>query len=543
MISLQLSFRRSTHDEQVYCCVTQNNTNFQQWSETNGLSGVYSAGSATGIVAQVEYLLNSNCNTNSLAKYSNKGKVNYSVKIAGYVLPQLIQSVFEVLSGTQTIGVFKTTMYGYSITLKTPELIGTSKLNSLEYTYTRPGIVEMLMAIPLSNVPNMASEDMKTESGKGKKIYSCELCRRPVGDKKSLTEHTSSIGDKVLVCSECNHIKPCSSCGFKELTYLLKYTITIDSNTGANQKVLTCRKCRSVDYAGCSHCGCYYTVKEYSMCPCRIPMDFKSQINAHNADVLQYYPKDAYCNELFGVEIEAGTLNKNRKLFQEIASTTNELVADNAILKYDSSIDWINKAEQVPNDYKGFEVVTRPMIYKNTMRFLKDFCKNRHPLLRSWEVGTCGLHIHVSKACLRPFEVGKILIFINSKGNKNFVKMIAKREDKKFAKFVTKKITDYRKSTPTGNGVTQEHYESVNTSKLHTIEFRIFRGTLNIQTVVSYLQFVKSLIDFVKVTQTSDLTHTKYVEYLFSTEKSKFRELKERIQSENTKEIIDRGEI
>lgn len=398
----------------------------------------------------------------------------------------------------------------------------------------------------IKHIFNLAKSDVNVPPpdyiAKGKKSskhkFSCHRCQAGAEKESQLSKTETSTGETILLCELCVPKYVCDRCGFHEPRYLCKTLIEISEITGQNIKSRVCGKCGD-GYQRCHHgCGSYFDVKAYNHeCPCQIGHNFKNYIKEHNADVLSYYEADKYADEMFGIEIEAGTLNKNRAKFNAIAGETIELVGNNAILKYDSSIDWVNKQEQVDNDYKGFEVVTRPMVYKNALRFLREFCKNRHPLLRSWEVGTCGLHIHVSKACLSSFEIGKILLFINNKGNRKFIKMIAKREDKRFAKFLTKKIMDYKNMSP------DCHYEAINTSKKHTIEFRIFRGTLNSKTVVSYLQFVKSVIEFVRVTSLEDLNPGKYTEFLFSTERSSYRELKDRIRLENTKEIDGRDEI
>lgn len=371
----------------------------------------------------------------------------------------------------------------------------------------------------------LAARDTKTPR--------CKFCATPASPTRKVT---TSDGTEVELCERCSSTRTCGICSFDEPRFLTSQGIRMNDDTGKNDALYVCQKCvRGLRH--CKNCGKYYDHKEYEVCPCLVRMDFKGLIKAFNADVLEYCQMDVHSNELFGVELEVGTLNKNRRMFSEIASSTEELIQNNAILVYDSSIDYINKNDGVENAYKGFEVVTRPMAYKNIVRFLRHFCKSKHALLRSWEVGTCGIHIHVSKACLSRIEIGKILLFVNNKGNRKFIKMIAKREDKRFAKFLTKTIMDYRKNDHSC------HYEAINTSKPHTIEFRIFRGTLNIPTIISYLQFVKSLIDFVRITEKDSLTYDRYTDFLMRTERSQFRELKARIKSENLKEIEEKDEI
>lgn len=533
MIALALKFTKSAKNGSIYCDIEQNYTNYFTVSNPPN----YIINDPSFLIAQIKHLIKESCKTEfSSTKASNPIKLSNAYLI--YILDLILLYVSKC-------GIHCKVYIENSIITMTFRLANNPPWDGATNNISNYSITEILEIIsallPTHNVDNSMTK-LPNPKNPNKPAHLCDYCRTEFTTTKSLATVPISTGETKKLCGNCLRTDLCQVCKFKEPRFLMAGAIKIRDDTGQNQQFLICLKCTH-EHKACAHCGRHFNFKEDGICPCQVRSDFKSYIREHNADVLSFYPMDSYSNELFGVEIECGTLNQNRRRFKEIASTTLDAVNRNAILKYDSSIDWINKNEGVNNDYKGFEVVTRPMVYKNSMRFLKNFCKGRHPLLRSWEVATCGLHIHVSKSCLRPFDIGKILEFVNNKGNRSFIKMIAKREDKRFAKFVTKKILDYQNNTPGGNGVTQEHYEAVNVSKPYTIEFRIFRGTLNPQTVASYLQFVKSLVDFVKVTPRSGLTHYNYKQYLFSTEKSRFRELKHRIESENTNEIKKDGEI
>lgn len=511
MLDLQLVFRRTSGGVPT-CQVLQQNTNYIQRSSHP----------ISRIVDQIHWLHDYHC----LNTEVNSAVWSAPTKIGGYVgsltaairaaaVLHGIQCSIEVYPGHVIVSFDKSTKSGI-------------------FPYSAANLTELIKGI-VSSDNNV--NDVAEPQSKNMKTFRCQPCRREFEDKKLITKVPMSNGKTIGLCTLCSSTYKCDSCGFLEPAGLVKQALRIDEHTGENTGTRICDKCRTEKYKLCKHCSRYFWPEEDEVCPCLVKKDFKSFILAHNADVLQYQSMDPYCRELFGIEIETGTLNKNRKYFKRIAEFTNTVIANNAILKYDSSIDWIHKDKGIENDYKGFEVVTRPMLYKNAVRFLKDFCKNHHPLLRSWEVGTCGLHIHVSKACLSKFEIGKVLQFINNTQNRGFVKMVAKREDKRFAKFLKKRIVDYK------NMSSECHYEAINTSKEYTIEFRIFRGSLNTQTVLSYLQFVKSVIDFVKVTEPANLTYKHYVDYLGSTERSRFRDLKRRLERENQKEISSEGEI
>lgn len=376
-------------------------------------------------------------------------------------------------------------------------------------------------------------------------LLRCDLCGY---SKETLIKEARLDGTKYNLCSRCVIKEPCSDCKEQELTRFLNPVTEIDEEGVLIQNSFKiCSKC-SKNYTHCkNNCGRYYRSEIYETCPCYIPHDFKKLINPYNADVTQILSPDIFCLELFGVEVEVGTLYKHRINYNTIHQHTKSLVGNDAIMVYDSSIDYLDGSEkQKPNKYRGMEIVTRPMTYKNTLRFLRTISKNHHPLLRSWEVGTAGVHIHTSKAALTRTQIGKLLLFINDEKNRQFLRIIAKREDKKYAKFLKRKITDYADNNENC------HYYALNTRKPHTIELRIFRGTLNPTTLVSYLQFFKSLIEFIKVapngvvssSEKNNLYYTDYIDWLNSTEKSRFRELKIRINNElRDNKIVEEGEI
>lgn len=376
----------------------------------------------------------------------------------------------------------------------------------------------------------------------------CQICGNA---QKELLQATNSNGENYKVCDICVKTKKCIICKNPEMVHFIKQQVFIDDEGnlkgGRGSNHTLCMKCCK-NLVKCSNrCGSYYDKNKYDICPCLIPHDFKKMIQPYNADVTHTHSADTFSIELFGVEIEAGALYSQRDKYQEIYNQTYDLVKNDAIMVYDSSIDYLDGSEkQKPNKYRGMEIVSRPMTYKNTLRFLKNFSKNRHPLLKSWEVGTAGIHIHTSKAALSRIQIGKLGLFINDKNNRDFLKLIAKREDKKYAKYLTRKLTDYADTSA------ECHYYALNTRKPNTIEFRIFRGTLNTVTMISYLQFFKSLIDFIKLapngvsisSEKNNLYYGDYLEWLKTTEKSQFRELKARINNElRSNAIVEEGEI
>ena len=92
---------------------------------------------------------------------------------------------------------------------------------------------------------------------------------------------------------------------------------------------------------------------------------------------------------------------------------------------------------------------------------------------------------------MSPLQLAKIIKFIYNKDNRPFIKKIAQREEKQYAEFSEGKDCAYVKGK---RGL--DKYTAVNLLPKHTIEFRLFRGTLNHRAFHKNLEFVHALIHF-----------------------------------------------
>lgn len=131
--------------------------------------------------------------------------------------------------------------------------------------------------------------------------------------------------------------------------------------------------------------------------------------------------------------------------------------------------------------------------------------------------GTCGMHVHVSRELLTPLQIGKVLAFLHDPNNLPFIKIIAGRiPPTKYANITTpRKVTDYHKHT--------NRYDGLNITGGATIEFRIFKGTIDKERMLANIEFCASLVGFTwpgvaGVTQNTlsfylDFVHKRYKEY------------------------------
>ena len=175
----------------------------------------------------------------------------------------------------------------------------------------------------------------------------------------------------------------------------------------------------------------------------------------------------------FGIELEVEAGDNRDSSAEDISAK----LEDFAVLKEDGSIK------------SGFEIVTRPASLDEQRRGWKGFFSDLPDGLLSYKTETCGLHVHASRSALSTLQIAKIVCFVNSPDNRDFVERIAGRKACDWAKYHGKKLATAGKRTG-------QRYEAVNLENAKTIEFRIFKGTLKESSFWRCIEFCDALISF-----------------------------------------------
>lgn len=220
----------------------------------------------------------------------------------------------------------------------------------------------------------------------------------------------------------------------------------------------------------------------------------------------KYYSEEDDDNvPLFGCEIEVDCGGEN----EEIASRCIELLHPiEAITKHDGSLQ------------AGFEINIAPMSMrcytenfskiKNVFKFLIDKGYRAH------DTETCGLHIHVNReafgSCLmeQSMNIAKICyLFIKFRSE---IVLFARRESR-YARIARVKISDdlYEAYFQIKY---QAKYASINMEHPETYEFRIFKGTLNINTFYLCLEFVETLVNIATSRSPEEIFRFKETDFL-----------------------------
>lgn len=189
-------------------------------------------------------------------------------------------------------------------------------------------------------------------------------------------------------------------------------------------------------------------------------------------------------NMFFGAELEVEVREGDR---YDKATYLNELINGGEIGKdvffeNDGSIN------------HGFEIITQPMSLP-AHRNLWSWVNNRNATkgLRSHMTDTCGLHVHVSRTELTGMQIAKMIAFVNDPDNEALIRAIARRYASGYCKIKSKKVDpdlSVMEST--------DRYEAINITPRKTIEFRIFKGSLNYKAIIAALEFTYSMCEFTK---------------------------------------------
>lgn len=175
------------------------------------------------------------------------------------------------------------------------------------------------------------------------------------------------------------------------------------------------------------------------------------------------------------------------------------------------------------------EIVSHPFSWNYFTRYGKEifrvlFDKLKENNLYAHWARDCGFHVHVSRKALSPINIYKLALFLYKGENYQFILDVSQRSESRLEQWSSlDQPVGYRTliRACVNNDVACEEidrYTALNLQNRNTIEFRIFRGTLNFNTFCKNLEFVRSLVKWVKVTSISTIAKDgglgSYLEFL-----------------------------
>ena len=292
--------------------------------------------------------------------------------------------------------------------------------------------------------------------------------------------------DGEILCSDCldDYITVCDCCGTR---------IWSEDAEGDDYTSL-CRQCYDYHYTRFEECDAlihnddaYEYDDGYFFHECYQNIRKNAAIHEYGYKPTPIFYGDS--NRYFGVELEIDGAGKDDDYAEELLDIAN-MREDHVYIKTDGSLD------------DGMEIVTPPM----SLEYHKDFCWEdimHHAIrlgYRSHQTSTCGLHIHVNRDSLGESHeeqdevISSILYFVEHHWNE-ILKFSRKTEynmNRWAARYgyenSPKAIMDKAKKN-------YGRYVAVNLCNYHTIEFRLFRGTLKYNTLIATLELVNRICD------------------------------------------------
>lgn len=275
-----------------------------------------------------------------------------------------------------------------------------------------------------------------------------------------------------------------------------------DNNEGSDSIPL-CQHCYDRYYTNCVRCGALLRVED-----ARYHADDEDEeeplcegcyaraIRARMIQDYYYKPEPIFYGEgcrFFGVELEIDCGGESDNSARSILDVANGNGLEHLYCKHDGSLD------------DGFELVSHPMTldyHQKEMPWAGILRSAVEMGYKSHQAGTCGLHIHVNRNAFGATEVqqdasiARILYFFEKHWEEllKFSRRTQRQLDRWAARYGYKEqpsdILEHAKKGGHGG-----RYTCVNLQNDSTIEFRMFRGTLKLNTLIATLQLVDRICD------------------------------------------------
>lgn len=300
--------------------------------------------------------------------------------------------------------------------------------------------------------------------------------------------------------------RPCEACVY-QCSYCSEFSVGYQPSswreTGPDA-VPTCETC-SHDWNTCCSCDdsihANYTFyhNDYAYCGDCLPQDDDDDESLPDSVIRKYHGSQgifiAYTSPWtrahgrhIGVELEVEQVNGD---CETSASRILNAVSDQVQLIDRYPHPLLVSAEHDGSLNNGFEIITAPLGLDDQRTLWTTILTPANIAgLRSHNTTTCGLHVHITRRGLSKLQIAKIVAFVNSATNYAFMKRLSRRYGTHYCK---------AKNKPLCTGASNldfDRYEMVNLCNSKTIEFRIFRGTLKLESLLACIEFAAALVSY-----------------------------------------------
>ena len=197
----------------------------------------------------------------------------------------------------------------------------------------------------------------------------------------------------------------------------------------------------------------------------------------HTPEVIPQYHSQrrnfSASGECFGLEIEI--LSKDVAHLQNIRDLCDDM---GIICERDGSLD----------REKGVEIVFPPMSYA-AIADMGGFIEKLRKYAVGWDAGTgYGLHINLNRPHYSFLQISRATVWMEE--NKTICEKIAGRSENRWCRYVKKTALEAETIEE------DEKYEALALRSFKRLECRIFRSTLNFDSLLRNVQFLKALMDY-----------------------------------------------
>jgi hypothetical protein len=267
----------------------------------------------------------------------------------------------------------------------------------------------------------------------------------------------------------------------------------------------SCGELKHKDSRDCAVCKAEYTgLNDYNYKP------IKQRYHIAALELKQKKSKPLFFG--FELEVESGNSRlENREVMahlvkEKIGSRYVYCVTDGSlhngieIVSYPFTWDWYKKEGGIDK-------------WNKLLLFLKqkEWGADKYP--------NCGIHIHSTKAVWTSFQIYKLVQFIYNPINRSFIYDVAGREPNRYCQITETDTMSAVKIAKDKKNVNASHYNLLNLnnkagSNGHTIEFRMFKSTLEPLYFHSNIEFVQAIYNFTRDNAKKHMTDKHFLSYI-----------------------------
>lgn len=329
----------------------------------------------------------------------------------------------------------------------------------------------------------------------------------------------------------CRCWQSCADCEERVNPYSI-YHVTVESDDGRDSRYV-CTDCLSAYDEQCEDCGVSWNSAEWehdcpNACTCaacqgsRYSSDRPIRSYSYKPDPVFHGDGPVY----MGMECEVSTEYADKET-SAIARHVQNRLGDLAYLKSDGSIG------------EGFEIVTHPMSYRYALgSFPWDMWEELRDRFGMRESEDCGLHIHVNRDGFSgPVHTYRWMKFVYR--NRRNVRRVARRDSDEWAPFRTEdqawlihaakagaragddltlirsgysrydrspdRLVWYARDKVNRFGFYQNRYSAINNTNTHTLEVRVFAGSLDADDFRAALAFIAGSVEYTRQLTAHDI--------------------------------------